>query len=109
DYAGVYNIMEKIRRGSDRVDISKLETYDNDPVNKTGGYMFKIDRRDTGDIGFTAGGYVAGAGGFATTAYYYPNEMTLFAPQRDPQEQYLTSYINSFVTALNGPGFANPV
>lgn len=100
DYFGIYNVMEKIRRGKDRVDIEKLDTYDNDPVNKTGGYIFKVDRQDSGDTGFTAGG--------ATLAYYYPKEIEIKSPQRDPQEVALTSYINSFKTALDSATYTNP-
>ena len=101
DYFGLYNVMEKIRRGKDRVAVHKLDTYDNDAVGKTGGFIFKVDRQDAGDSGFTAGGQ--------TLAYYYPKEVEIKAPARDPQEQYLTSYINSFKAALDSANYANPV
>lgn len=100
DYFGVYNVFEKIRRGKDRVDIKKLEMYDNDAVNKTGGYIWKVDRVDTGDSGFSAGGQ--------SFAYYYPKERDLEAPQRAPQRTYLSSYITSFNTALQGANYTNP-
>lgn len=100
DYYGVYNVMEKIRRGDDRVDVAKLDTYDNGAVPKTGGFIFKVDRLDSGDSGFSAGGQ--------TFAYYYPKENALKTPQRDPQEQYLTSYITSFKTALDSGSYTNP-
>ncbi|MES2707530.1 MAG: CotH kinase family protein [Verrucomicrobiota bacterium] len=107
DYYGVYNVMEKIRRNSDRVDIKKLEMYDNDPVSKTGGYIWKVDRIDAGDTGFTTGGQ--------TMAFYYPKERELKSPQRDPQEQYLASatatvgYIAGFNAALQKTTFTDPV
>ena len=101
DYFGLYNVMEKIRRGNDRVDVRKLDTYDNDPVGKTGGFIFKVDRQDAGDTGFTAGGQ--------GLAYYYPKEIEIKGPQRDPQEQYLTTYINSFKAALDSVNYKNPV
>ncbi len=100
DYFGIYNVMEKIRRGKDRVDVTKLDTYDNDAVGKTGGFIFKVDRQDAGDTGFTAGGQ--------TLAYYYPKEVQVKSAQRDPQEQYLTSYITSFKTALDSASYTNP-
>ncbi len=100
DYFGVYNVMEKIRRNKARVDIEKLEMYDNDAISKTGGYIWKVDRLDPGDSGFSAGGQ--------SMAYYYPKERDLKSPQRDPQEQYLTTYLNGFNTALQGANFANP-
>ncbi len=101
DYYGVYNIIEKIRRGGDRVDVRRLDTYDNDDVAKTGGYIWKIDRLDPNDTGFNAGGQ--------GRAYYYPKEVEIKSPQRDPQEQYLTSYINSTYAALLSPTWNNPV
>ncbi len=100
DYFGVYNITEKIRRGGDRVDVRQLDTYDNDAVSRTGGYIWKIDRQDTGDLGFSAGGQ--------TRAYYYPKEIEIKSPQRDPQEQYLTTYLNSTNTALQSATWNNP-
>ena len=82
------------------MDVHKLDTYDNDAVGKTGGLIFKVDRQDSGDSGFSAGGQ--------TLAYYYPKEVEIKAPQRDPQEQYLTSYITSFKTALDSASYTNP-
>ena len=100
DYYGVYNVTEKVRRGKDRLDIAKLESYDNDVVGVTGGYIFKVDRLDPGDGGFNAGGQ--------GLAYYYPKEIDIKAPQRDPQEQYLTTFLNSINTVVNSAGFADP-
>jgi hypothetical protein len=107
DYYGVYNIMEKIRRDKNRVRITKLNMYDNGPLEKTGGYIWKIDRTDTGDTGFGAGGQ-----GFA---YYYPKEIEIKQPQRDPQEQYLAGplasggFINGLNAALNSATYTDPV
>ncbi len=111
DYFGVYNIIEKIRRGGDRLDIERLDPYDNDAVRRTGGYIFKIDRRDTdGDIGFAAGGFTTGSGDAERgTTYYYPNEKTIKTPQRDPQEVFLTDKVNAFYSAATGPSAADPV
>ncbi len=101
DYFGVYNVMEKIRRGSERVDITRLDTYDNDAVRSSGGYIFKIDRLDSGDSGFSAGGQ--------NWAYYYPKERNLKSPQRDPQEKALTAYLNTLNTRLNAANWNDPV
>ncbi len=100
DYFGIYNVVEKIRRDSNRVDVHKLDTYDNDAVGKTGGYIWKVDRLDSGDVGFSAGGQ--------SMAYYYPKELLIKSTQRDPQEQYLTTYINGFNTALQSGTWNNP-
>ena len=102
DYFGVYNVMEKIRRGKNRVDIEKLETDHNDPIRKTGGYIFKVDRVDQGDSGFRIGSS-------DQMAYYYPKERELLSPQRDPQEKYLLAYLGEFNTRVQGPNWKDPV
>jgi hypothetical protein len=101
DYFGIYEVTEKIRRDKNRVDVTPLKTYDNGPVAKTGGFIYKVDRLDTGDGGFFAGGQ--------SMAYYYPKEVEVKSPQRDPQEQYLSSYITSFNSALQNVNFKDPV
>ena len=95
DYFGIYNLMEKIRRDPNRVDVHSLNPDDNDAVGKTGGYLWKVDRLDSGDLGFSAGGQ--------SMAYYYPKEIEIKAPQRAPQAAYLRK-ISSFNTALSGTG-----
>ena len=103
DYYGLYNVMQKIRRAPDRIDIQKLDKYDNDLVRKEGGYIWKVDRLDTsdGDTGFSAAGQ--------TMAYYYPKEVEIKSTPRDPQEQYLTAFMNAFNAALNGVNYKDPV
>jgi len=114
DYFGVYNVMEKIRRNSARVAVRRMEKYDNDDVSKTGGWIWKVDRLGPGETGFSAGGQ--------SFSYYYPKEVQVKSPQRDPQEQYLAKnsnptaanplpagYIKRFADALNSSGFTNPV
>ena len=56
DYVGVYVFMEKITRSKDRVNVTRISPEDNADPEVTGGYMFKIDRPDPGDSGFSAGG-----------------------------------------------------
>ena len=56
DYVGVYSFMEKIKRDKNRVDITRIAPDDNSEPGITGGYIFKIDRPDPGDSGFSAGG-----------------------------------------------------
>jgi len=92
EYFGIYNILEKVNRGKDRMNLTKLNPYDNDAEKKTGGYIWKIDRSDTTADTFTAGGF--------GQVYDYPKGEALKSPQRDPQEQYLTQYLNAFNTAV---------
>ncbi len=46
DYAGVYVLLEKIKRDANRVNIKKLESPDTSGTAVTGGYIIKIDKTD---------------------------------------------------------------
>jgi hypothetical protein len=103
DYVGLYILMEKIKRGPERVDIDKLEPWDSTEPRITGGYMLKIDRPDPGDGGFrTARGNPTYGDG--TFCYVDPKESEITAAQ----SAWIRGYLNAFETALYGPDFANP-
>jgi hypothetical protein len=97
DYQGVYIFMERIKIDDDRVDIAKLGPSDNAGPEVTGGYIWKKDKWDANERGFTAGGQ--------TYQFFEPGQDEI-TPE---QESYLTGYINEFYGVLNGPGFADPV
>ena len=100
NYAGLYNILEKVKRSTDRVDIDELRVSDIEQPEVTGGYLLKIDRTDPGDTGFSAGGQAID--------YVEPTEKEMKTIERDAQKKYLTAYINSFAAALNGANSAHP-
>ena len=100
DYKGVFVFMEKIKRDDDRVDVEELDQSDNTEPEISGGYMFKIDRADPGDGGFSAGG--------TGLKWVYPKEDIIELPEYDAQEQWIKNYLNEYYAALNGPGFTNP-
>jgi len=100
-YNGIYVLLEKIKRSPDRVDVAALAPEHTTPPKVTGGYLFKIDRLDPGDGGFSAAGQ--------RIAYVYPKEIEIETPQRDPQEQYVRNYLTSFSNALNGANYAHPL
>jgi hypothetical protein len=97
DYQGIYIFMEKIKPGDDRVDIEKLTPQDNTLPNVTGGYIWKKDKYDGGEVGFSAG----------AQAYTIcePSEQEITPAQRT----YLTGYINEFYSVLMGPNYKDPV
>jgi len=99
NYNGIYVLEEKIKRGRDRVDVDKLEPEHVAAPEVTGGYIAKVDRLGPGEGGFSAAGQ--------SMAYVEPGETDIELPQRDPQQQYLSSYLNSFGTALNSASFTN--
>ncbi len=98
NYFGVYSFCEKIKRGPDRVDVEALEPTDVTEPNITGGYIFKIDRLDPGDTGFSAGGQTMG--------HVYPKESII--EQTPEQQEWLKDFVNRFAASLRSPDFDNP-
>lgn len=98
DYRGVYLLVERIRRGNDRVDISKLEPTENTAPDITGGFIFKKDKSDAGDVRIST----PKEGNFTIV---YPNENSVTTAQRN----YLQSYLRDFETALESASFTDPV
>jgi hypothetical protein len=49
-YLGVYVLMEKLKRGPDRINIMKLAPADIDTATITGGYILKIDKTAGSDV-----------------------------------------------------------
>ena len=96
DYHGVYSWCEKVKRAEGRVEIDQLLTDDLSDPDVSGGYIFKIDRLDSGDRGFSAGGRFM--------QYVEPKEQDI----QPEQSAWLINYINEFAAALNGPNFTDP-
>jgi archaellum component FlaF (FlaF/FlaG flagellin family) len=48
DYKGIYVFMERIKRGSGRVNITKMATTDISDDGVTGGYIFSLDKEPNG-------------------------------------------------------------
>ena len=103
DYVGLYILMEKIKRGENRVNVEELEPWDSTEPKVAGGYMLKIDRPDPGDGGFrTARGNPTYGDG--TFCYVDPKESEITTVQ----SAWIRKYLNDFETALYGPSFADP-
>ena len=64
DYVGVCVLEEKLKRGKQRVDIEKLNPADLTEPAITGGYIFKKDHQDKGEM---AQGNLAGFAGISTS------------------------------------------
>ncbi|HUU20020.1 MAG TPA: CotH kinase family protein, partial [Sedimentisphaerales bacterium] len=98
DYVGVYVLMEKIKQGKNRVDITKLEPSDNTEPQITGGYIVKKDKLDPGDLTFsTSSGQ--------SLIYLEPDRTQITQDQMD----WIKNYINEFESVLYGPNFTDPV
>src|SRR6185436_20703746 len=94
DYMGVYVLVEKIKRGKNRVNIAELSGSDTSEPNISGGYIFKRDHSERWEPSFHTR-----RGG----SYYYvepqPTEMSR------EQMAWLNGYMNRFEQALYGSDF----
>jgi hypothetical protein len=108
DYYGVYLLIEKIKQGKERVDISNLRPDEVTGDNITGGYIVKVDK--IGDL--TPENY------FTTyPSYSYPNTWNYIYTYVYPrtsrivpqQEAYIKSFLTELENTLNGPSFSHPV
>ena len=92
-YRGIYLLMEKPKRGGDRLPLENLNDKTVDPALITGGYIFRKDKDDALKNNWT------------TSRFSIP--LQSFDPDRlnAVQLTYLRGYINSFEAALSGGGF----
>ena len=113
DYFGVYSFMDKITRGSDRVNVENLTIVDNTLPNIQGGYMFKADRLDAGELGIRplAGQSFGGAGVGGVLAWVNPREVS-----NDPfkivtlaQSDWFRGHLGQAYATLTGPNANDPV
>jgi hypothetical protein len=112
-YNGVYVLLEKLKRDSNRIDINNLRENEISGEDLTGGYILKIDKAD----GPNETTYTATT---AITSNYAPNNATsgqkiyflydtpdsedILTEQRD----YITNYMHDFEDALAGDNFTDP-
>jgi hypothetical protein len=91
DYYGVYVLVEKIKRGKERVEIESMS-----PQEVGGGYILKVDRPGPGDYGFHSGGQ--------TFHYVYPKEIDV----SPAQAAWIEGYLGEFHAALRSASFSEP-
>lgn len=96
DYKGIYVFMEKIKRNSGRVNISKLNAVDITGDAVTGGYIFSIDKEADAWYSSYYPPYST-AGQNIHYSYVYP-KITSIVPE---QQNWLKSYVDSFENAFN--------
>ena len=91
-YVGVYLLIEKIKRGKNRVDIQPLK-----PADSTGGYILKIDKMDRYETYFFTR--------YGTRLFHvYPKGYEM----SDAQKAWIQNYMSEFEAALAGKDFKNP-
>jgi len=92
-YQGVYILMEKIKRDSNRVDVKKMKSSDDTLPKVSGGYIFKRDRGAIDMAGIDGTSYV----------FVYPKASKIIGEQ----SYYMENYLQSFEIALNEDDFAD--
>ncbi|MHC1764315.1 MAG: lamin tail domain-containing protein [Verrucomicrobiia bacterium] len=101
NYNGVYVLLERIKRGPDRIDIDTLQPEHSKAPEVTGGYVLSVDRSASDEGRLYAGGLGINA--------QDPKWGEITQPQRAAQYQYVTEYLDEMLTVLNSPNFADPV
>jgi hypothetical protein len=99
-YDGVYQLVEHVRIGSDRVNIPELRVTDTTASAITGGYLIEIDER-------SSEAYCPRAGRTGMV-FCLNNPETLNDAAWVRQRNYITNYLFRVDTAIFGPNFASP-
>ena len=95
DYYGVYALIEKIKRGPDRVDVQEIVP----GRDSTGGFMWKVDRPSK-----AGSDVVISAGGQSSIVFVTPekDEVT------DAQRNYAVGYLTDMSNAIRSDDPENP-
>lgn len=112
DYMGVYAIMEKPERGSERIAVERLDKNDLSGDDVTGGYIVKVDRLDPGTSGWVTSRNFPLTEPFGSEVrlnYGYPEEVPLPGPVIPAaQSAYIRNYVQAFEDAVVQPDRKNP-
>lgn len=111
-YRGVYVLLEKIKRGKYRVNVSKLKETDVAGDSVTGGYIWAFDKTGTNTGG--AGSGPIEKEGFSTSdglnvILHYPKKENIQKAQEDYLKKYLNELEGLFKNGKNGSGYENYV
>lgn len=106
-YQGIYLLIEKIKRGKNRVNIAKMKNTDNSGDALTGGYIIKIDKETGSNSGE---GWTSHHAPFPDAwqrtffQYEYPKNKNITAEQKN----YISNHVTMIENVLAGTDFANP-
>jgi subtilisin-like proprotein convertase family protein len=103
EYQGIYLLTEKIKRDSNRVDVSKLEPNEVIGQDVTGGYILKIDYWDNSNSWQSNYSPINNPGLDVHFVYYYPSPEDIVLQQKT----YIQNFMNEFETALYASDFDN--
>lgn len=97
-FLGFFTLIEKIERDPGRVDVSALPESAARAPAMTGGFIVRIDK---GVPDFYAAG--------SQLQFVYPESEDMLSPARQPQFDYIRTYIEDFARAAGAAGFRHPV
>jgi hypothetical protein len=108
NYHGIYILIEKIKRGADRLDINKLKADEIAGDDLTGGYIVKVDK--TGDLAQAEYFRTSPSIRYVTARDY---NFTYVYPKFDEivpeQKAYIINYLTGLQEILNGRSFKDTV
>ena len=107
EYRGIYILSEAIKKGKDRVDISKLKKGDTSGRELTGGYLLRIDTFNDDDATFTSKVPGIGEGNMSSEVIWsciYPKKKNL----QPEQFAYIQNYIDTVEQVIQSDYFADP-
>ncbi len=99
-YEGVYQLVEHIRIGTDRVNIQAMKSSDTSATNITGGYLLEVDERRGEDFCFNST--------MTRMVFCAKDPEVLLQPEWAKQKVYIVNYIARTDSAIFGPKFADP-
>jgi hypothetical protein len=112
-YWGIYVLYEKIKRGKDRVDISKLDSTANTGDDLTGGYIIRVDKdpiystRNPGISNCWPSPYHPY--GAPTRSIFYQYYYPALEKISVEQKTYIQNTITAFEAMMNDAGYSDPI
>ena len=97
NFLGFFTLIEKIDRGPERVNVSRLPASAAQQPSITGGFIVRIDK---GAADFAAGG--------RWLQFVYPDAEDMRLPERQPQVDFIRAFIDGFGQAANATNFTDP-
>jgi hypothetical protein len=96
-FLGLFTLIEKIGRGSERVNVNRLPASATSLPAMSGGYILRLDK---GVADFAAGG--------RRLQFVYPDAEDMELPERAAQLDFISSYIDDFARAASASNFRHP-
>ena len=96
-FLGFFTLIEKINRGPERVNVSRLPASAVSPPATTGGFIVRIDK---GPPDFAAAG--------RWLQFVYPDAEDMRSPERRPQLDFISAFMNDFAQAASAADFRHP-